>query len=278
MAKSDKRKRDESSGLSRAETEEVKERLRLRAPVVYEIVREEGEEEISRPLSSLWWSGVAAGIAISMSLIAQGLLRLHLPDTPWRPILEDFGYTVGFVIVVLGRLQLFTENTVTAVLPVMARRSGRSLYCMLRLWAVVFAANMAGTMIFALAATYGGLFPDEQVAAFLEISRHFMDRSAADMLLWGIPAGFLIAVMVWMIPSAEGADFWVVTMVTYMIALGGMTHVVAGSTEAFLLLVQGEIGLWQTVGAFMAPAFVGNVIGGTALFALLAYAQVKEEM
>ena len=81
-----------------------------------------------------------------------------------------------------------------------------------------------------------------------------------------------------MIPSAEGADFWVVTMATYLIAMGDLAHVVAGSTEAFLLLVNGEVGLWQTVGGFLVPAFVGNMIGGTVLFTLLAYAQVKEEI
>jgi formate/nitrite transporter FocA (FNT family) len=105
-----------------------------------------------------------------------------------------------------------------------------------------------------------------------------MDRPALDMLLQGIPSGFLIAAMVWMIPSAEGADFWVIVVITYIIALGDMVHVVAGSAEAFLLLFAGDIGLWHVFGIFMAPAFAGNVIGGTVLFALLAYGQVKEEI
>lgn len=278
MAGRDKRTGEQSPAQSDRESREVRERLRLRSPLVYRIVSEEGEEELSRPLTSLWWSGVAAGMAISMSVVSEGLLRQHLPDTPWRPVWENFGYSVGFVIVVLGRLQLFTENTVTAVLPVVARREAHSLYRMLRLWGVVFAGNMVGTMIFALAAVFGGLFPEDQVAAFLELAHHFMDRGAADMLLRGIPAGFLIAVMVWMMPSSEGTEFWVVILITYLIALGDMTHVVAGSAEAFLLLLHGDIGVWKTFGGFMVPAFVGNVIGGTALFALLAYGQVKEEL
>jgi formate/nitrite transporter FocA (FNT family) len=175
-------------------------------------------------------------------------------------------------------LQLFTENTITAVLPLLADRTGRNLYLTARLWAVVFGANLVGTFGFALAATYGGIFPVDQLEPFLEISRHFMAKSPSEMLLHGIPAGFLIAVMVWMIPSAEGAGLWVVTMATYLIALGDLTHVVAGSTEAFLLLVNGEIGIWKTVGGFLVPTFVGNVIGGTVLFTLLAYGQVREEI
>lgn len=264
--------------LSAEEKKDVEERLRLRVPVVYQIVRKEGEAELSRPVASLWWSGLAAGLGISLSVVAEGLLHRYLPDAPWRPLVSDFGYCAGFLIVVLGRLQLFTENTITAVLPLVADRTARSFYLTARLWAVVFAANIVGTLIFALAVTYAGIFPADQLDAFLEISRHFMAKTPGEMLLHGIPAGFLIAVMVWMIPSAEGAEFWVITMVTYLIALGQLAHVVAGSAHAFLLLVTGEIGLWQTVGGFLVPAFVGNVIGGTALFTLLAYAQVREEI
>lgn len=270
--------RSTSPKLSAEERKDVKERVRLPVPLVYEIVREEGEEELSRPLASLWWSGVAAGLGISLFVVAEGLLRRHLPDAPWRPLVANLGYCAGFLIVVLGRLQLFTENTITAVLPLVANRTARNFYLTARLWGIVLAANLAGTLFFALAASYGGIFPVDQLGSFLEISRDFMAKSPGDMLLHGIPAGFLIAVMVWMIPSAEGADFWVITMITYLIALGDLAHVVAGSTEAFLLLVNGEIDLWQTVGGFLIPAFVGNVIGGTALFTLLAYAQVKKEI
>ncbi len=267
-----------SPDLTKEDEEDVEERVRLRAPIVYHIIEEEGEEELTRPTSSLWWSGIAAGLCISMSVVAEGLLHKHLPDTPWRPLVENFGYTVGFLIVVLGRLQLFTENTITAVLPVMTDRSGRIFYLLMRLWAVVFIANVVGTFLFAAAVTYGGIFGPEQIESFREISRHFMEKDATEMALHGIPAGFLIAAMVWMMPSAENASFWVITLMTYLIALGDLSHVVAGSTEAFLLLLNGEIGLWTTFGTFMIPTYFGNVLGGTMLFTMLAYAQVKEEL
>jgi formate/nitrite transporter FocA (FNT family) len=105
-----------------------------------------------------------------------------------------------------------------------------------------------------------------------------MEKSPDAMLLQGIPAGFLIAGMVWMIPSAEGADFWVILLTTYLIALCDLTHVVAGSAEAFLLLVAGDIGLGRALGGFLLPVLIGNIIGGTALFTLLAYGQVKDEL
>lgn len=264
--------------LSQSEMEDVEERLPLRVPVVYEIVREEGEEDLSRPLVSLWWSGVAAGLGISISVVAEGLLQKGLPHAAWTPLVANFGYCAGFLIVVLGRLQLFTENTITAVLPLLAARTSRNLLLTARLWGVVLAANLVGTFVFAAATIHLGIFPVDHLDSFLSVSRHFMEKEPLAMLLHGVPAGFLIAAMVWMIPSAKGSEFWVITLMTYLIAVADLSHVVAGSTEAFLLFVNGEISIWQVLVEFLVPTFIGNVIGGTVLFTVLAYEQVKKEI
>jgi formate/nitrite transporter FocA (FNT family) len=79
-------------------------------------------------------------------------------------------------------------------------------------------------------------------------------------------------------PTAEGAEFWVITVLTYLIAAGDFTHVVAGSVEAFLLVFQAELSIIDLVLRFTVPVFIGNVIGGTVLFAMISYAQVKEEI
>ncbi len=261
------------------EQEDVQESSRLQAKTVYAVIQREGEEELERPVASLWWSGVAAGIAISTSVVAQGVLHAELPDTGWRPALESFGYCFGFVIVILGRLQLFTENTITPVLPLMADYSHRTLGLTARLWSLVFIANLVGTFVAAAFADFAGLATPEQLTAFQEISRHaIMDKTAREVLTHGIPAGFYVAALVWMLPSSKGFEIWVIIIMTYLIALGGFTHVIAGSMEAFLLLIDGQIGIGKTIAGFILPALIGNVIGGTALFSLLAYAQVREEI
>ena len=112
---------DAERGLSAKEQSEVREAQRPRAPVVYEIIRLQGESELRRPAASLWWSGVAAGISIGFSFLSQAALGAGLPQSQWNHVIASFGYAVGFIIVILGRQQLFTENVLTAVLPVITR-------------------------------------------------------------------------------------------------------------------------------------------------------------
>ncbi len=256
----------------------IEESARLRAPLIYEIVRREGEEEMNRPFMSLWWSGVAAGLSISFSLLSEAILQTHLPDQPWRPLVAGFGYCVGFLIVVLGRQQLFTENTITAVLPLTAKPSLNGLGRLLRLWLIVFFANMAGTFAAALFCTFTPLPPDV-VGGMIEISQHMMQNSWSEMFFRGISSGFLIASMVWLIPNAQGsAQFLVIVLMTYLISIGSFTHIVAGSVEAFLLVLDGQIGLGAMIADFTVPVLLGNIIGGTVLFALISYAQVAAEV
>ncbi len=98
------------------------------------------------------------------------------------------------------------------------------------------------------------------------------------MFVKGIVSGWLIAALVWMLPSAEGTEIFVITLITYLIALGGFTHVVAGSAEAFYLWLAGPASLTQVVFGFLLPTLAGNLFGGTLLFAVLSYAQVREEI
>jgi formate/nitrite transporter FocA (FNT family) len=264
--------------LAEHDIEEIADHSRLRVPQIYEIVRHEGETEMARPVTSLWWSGVAAGLSITFSVFAEAVLHQYLPDASWRPLLTGLGYTFGFLLVVLARQQLFTENTITAVLPVVAQPNGKNLYRLLRLWSIVFAANLTGTLIAALFSTFAPAPIPGIRETIIEISGHVVQHGFVEAVFLAIPAGFLIAAMVWLMPSAETSRFHVVTIVTYIIAIGGFSHIVVGSFEAFMLLLNADIGLGTMLIRFLIPVLLGNVVGGTALFALLAYAQVMKEV
>jgi formate-nitrite transporter family protein len=270
--------RSPPKGITEEEVKDVEERSTPRTPVIYEIVRQLGDEEMERPFTSLWWSGVAAGLSISFSLLAQAILETHLPETTWRPLVSSFGYPVGFLMVVLSRQQLFTESTITAVLPLMAAFTAASLGRMARMWAIVLLANFAGTLLAALFCSYTPVLPPDLLDGMMNISRHMIELGWADMFFRGISAGFLIAAMVWLLPSAEGAQFHMITLMTYLIAVGGFTHIVAGSVEAFLLVVNGNLGPVTMFAGFLVPTLLGNIVGGTVLFAVISYAQVMKEI
>ena len=264
--------------ISDHEVEDIEARSSPRTPIIYEVVSRLGEEEMSRPIISLWWSGIAAGLSVSFSLLTQALLESLLPPAPWRPLIGDLGYCVGFLMAVLSRQQLFTENTITAVLPVMAKPDAGNFWRLGRLWVAVLCANLIGTFVAALFCTFNPAISENLHTAMLAISHHLLDHGWAAMIFGGITSGFLMAAMVWMLPSADSAQFQVITLMTYLIALGGFPHIVAGSVEAFLLVLHGDAtAAWMATG-FFVPVLAGNIVGGTALFALISYAQVMLEI
>jgi formate/nitrite transporter FocA (FNT family) len=270
------RKTKEGGGNN--EAQEADDHARLQVRVVYQVIRQEGEEQMERPAASLWWSGLAAGLSISFSLLAQALLLRALPHAEWSQLVVGFGYSVGFLMVVLARQQLFTESTITVILPLLAHPTRRNGLLSLRMWALVLCANIAGTFVSAIFCTFAPVISPEIHTAMLEISRHALAYDWWQMLFRGISAGFLIAVMVWLIPSADGAEFHIVVVMTYLVAIGGFAHIVAGSMEAFMMVLAGEQSAIYLLWNFAIPVLLGNIIGGTVLFGVLSYAQVMHEL
>jgi formate/nitrite transporter FocA (FNT family) len=281
-AKTQPRQRSNDSSakhpITEREVEDIDELSTPRTPVIYEIVRRHGDEEMARPFVSLWWSGIAAGLSMSFSLLAPAILQIHLSDAPWRPLVTGFGYSAGFVMVVMSRQQLFTETTVTAVLPVIAKFNASNLARLARMWAIVFTANFVGTLFAALFSTFTPVVTADLYNGMLDLSRHLLGYNLVEMFFKSIAAGFLIAAMVWLIPSAEAGQFYVIVLMTYLIATGEFVHVIAGSMSAFLLVLNGEASWLWMLTQFTLPVLFGNIVGGTALFALIAYAQVMKEI
>ncbi|XIG12485.1 formate/nitrite transporter family protein [Dehalogenimonas etheniformans] len=135
-------------GLRQSEAKEIARRTAIGAVVVHEAVRQEGEDEICRHPAALMWSGLAAGLSMGFSFLGVALIDAFLPSSAaWKPLITSAGYFLGFLIVILGRQQLFTENTLTAVLPLLHKWSNETLVLVARLWGIVLAANLAGVLI-----------------------------------------------------------------------------------------------------------------------------------
>jgi formate/nitrite transporter FocA (FNT family) len=259
------------------QAEHIAERSTPPTPVIYDVVRRYGEEEMARPAVSLWWSGLAAGLSMSFSLLAEAILRTHIPEYDWQRLIVSLGYPVGFVMVVLGRQQLFTENTITVVLPVIAEPTARNFGRAARMWAIVLLANLAGTLFAALFCMFTPVLDAPLRETMLALSAESMQHGWWEMAFRAVTAGFLMAAMVWLIPAADAAQFFIIVLVTYLIGVGDFPHIVAGSVEAFMLVANGELGVGAML-SFMLPVLAGNIVGGTVLFALLSYAQVMKEM
>lgn len=254
----------------------MRERGVPRAAVVYETVRESGEFELKRSAPSLMWSGLAAGLSMGFSFLVQASLRHHLPDASWRPLVTGFGYSAGFLIVILGRQQLFTENTLTVVLPLLVNRKLQVLVSVLRLWTIVLAANLVGASIFALALAHAPVLDAAMRPSLFAIGDHLLDAAPSTTFVQAIFAGWLIALMVWLLPAAEAARIWIIVFLTYFIALGGFPHVIAGSVDTLYVVFAGARAWTDYVVDWLFPTLLGNIVGGVSLVAVLSHVQVAE--
>ncbi len=269
---------DESEHLDPSQKDQAAQHAAPPAVVIHEILRKEGEEELSRGRGAVFWSGLAAGLSMGFSFLALALIQCQLPEGPSRHLIASAGYSLGFVIVVLGRQELFTESTLTAVLPLLVKRDWRTWQSLLRFWAVVLAANLLGTLIFAGLLAINGLFNDDVRTALREIGREAVSGPFWPTAIKAIFAGWLIALMIWLLPSARSARLFVILLLTYVVAIGHFSHVIAGSVEAFFAVFTGDASVYDYVAGFFIPTILGNTIGGVALVALLNHAPLAPEL
>jgi formate/nitrite transporter FocA (FNT family) len=266
--------KNQSVPVGEKEKQQVQERVAIGVNVVYEAIRLEGEEELSRRAAALAWSGLAAGLSMGFSFISEALLMSHLPDQHWRPLISKTGYCIGFLVVVLGRQQLFTENTLTVILPLLVRKSLGTFLNVLRLWAVVLSANLVGTFLFALFVAHSSLLTSEVHNSLSAIGAAHLVAGFATVFVRAIFAGWLIALMVWLLPGAESSRVIIIILLTYLIGLGHFTHIIAGSTTLFYLIAMHSLSWGAYFLHFFLPTLLGNILGGVSLVAALGHAQV----
>ncbi|MGI9070637.1 MAG: formate/nitrite transporter family protein [Bryobacteraceae bacterium] len=264
--------------LTEKQRQEAQDRTSVSANVVHEAIRHDGEEELNRPISALAWSGFAAGLSMGFSFVAQALFRAHLPDQPWRPLLVNLGYPLGFLIAIIGRQQLFTENTLTPIIPLLASRNVATFIQVMKLWAAVLAANLVGAHLFAWVVGNTPMFKPEVQAAMLAIAKQAADVNFGIAILRGIFAGWLIAMVVWMLAAIDTGRIAVIVVLTYIVGLAGLTHIIAGSVEVLFLAMIGVKSWIAVVWGYMFPTLIGNILGGVSLTAALNHAQVVAGM
>ncbi len=260
--------------LTKEQEREAENRTSVTALVVHETIRKDGDEELQRPNSALAWSGLAAGLSMGFSFLAQALFYTQVPESPWRPLVVNLGYPLGFLITIIGRQQLFTENTLTVIIPLLARRNLTTFVSVLRLWGVVLVANLAGAHLFAWVAGNTPLLRPEVRESMRQIALQAANVSFGAAILRGVFAGWLIAMVVWMLAATDSNRLPIIVILTYFVGLAGLTHIVAGSVEVLYLVMTGLKPWWSYVAYYMTPTLIGNIFGGVTLVSALNHAQV----
>lgn len=275
---SKKPKPGESGALDAEERSQAAEHSSIRALVIHEVLRGEGEEELKRRPGALAWSGLAAGMSMGFSFLSLALIQSLLPQAPWTRLIDSLGYTIGFLVVILGRQALFTESTLTAVLPVLVRRDRQTLRLTLRFWVVVLSCNLAGTLIFAGLISLPGVFSGAVVASLDATAREAVGGAFFPTFVKALLAGWLIALMVWLLPSARTAKILVILIVTYIVGVGRFSHIVAGSIDSAYAVFTGLASVRDYLAGFLLPTLLGNTLGGVGMVALLNHAPLAPEL
>ncbi|QWC57142.1 formate/nitrite transporter family protein [Erythrobacter sp. 3-20A1M] len=224
----------------------------------------------------LFWSALGAGGALGLTFLARVIFTESAGEIE-PGLLGNLLYPVGFLIIVLGRYQLFTENTLTPVVLVLTRLA--SLRDLLRLWLVVFVGNMVGAIAFAAAIAYSNVFTPERAARAMEIGHHAIETEWLEIFYRGIIAGWIVAAMVWLVHAMRDSigRALVIYVLMYFIGVGTFFHVITSSVEAFYIaFADPTVNFWVLWPNFVAPVLIGNTLGGIIFVAVLNYAQFAE--
>ena len=173
---------------------------------------------------------------------------------------------------------MFTERTLTAVLPLMVRRDVTTLLSVARMWGIVLAANLLGTIAFAGLVSPDHLFPDTVRQSMLQAGQELLAGPIGFKIIKAVLAGWLIALMVWTLPSARSARLFVILLLTYVVSVARLPHVIAGSVEAAFAVIHRYASVAVCVLHFLLPTLLGNTIGGVALVAFLNHAPLAPEL
>ena len=252
---------------------------RLSAAEIHDNILGPAEDEMERAASALWWSALASGMTIGFSFLVGAFVQT-LVEERFAHFVAGAAYPIGFLFVIFARSELFTENTLEPVIPLIHNRDLKTLKKLLRLWGLLLVGNLVGAALFAWVMYHSPLISD---TAMREKLLSMAERSTSDgfslTLERGIMAGWLIALLAWLLASTQDsvAHTILIWLTTAPIAWLDFRHSIVGSVEAFYRVAAGSASLSTMTGQFIAPAVIGNAIGGVVLVALLNYGQVHHE-
>lgn len=242
---------------------------------IFQRIVASADEEMSLSMRLIFFSGLAAGLSIGLSFLARAAITARVPQDE-TGLIGNLLYPIGFLLIVLGRYQLFTENTLTPVTLVLTRLA--SIPSLLRNWGVVLVANVIGAAIVAFVFANSNILEPEAFAVAIEFGEHALSYSWDTLFMKGMIAGWLVASMVWLTHAARDtiSRFVIVFFIMYLIPSAELFHCIVGACEVLFLFFTGNATLGAAMLGFFTPVVLGNTVGGVLLVAILNYAQTRE--
>ncbi|WP_129115886.1 formate/nitrite transporter family protein [Halegenticoccus tardaugens] len=249
-------------------------RDRFSANEIFERVLASADEEIAANKRRLFFSGLAAGFAIVLTFLGHAVGVAAFPDNQF---LSATLYPVGFIYIILGHYQLYTENTLPPVALVLARLA--SVPLLLRVWGIVLVGNLFGAVIGAYLLVHGHVLSPEGTQAGAHFARSGLKHGWWVVFNRAVFAGWLVAGVVWLDHAARDtvSRLIMIYIVFYMIAAAELYHVITTACEVFYFLFVTDLETFTVFSEFWLPVFLGNTIGGVFLVTLVNYAQTKQE-
>lgn len=254
--------------------ETVIETRRFTADEILEGSLDNARRELGRSVRKLAFSGIAGGITMGLTALGVSSMHAFLGSGGWRDLAAYLLYPVGFIAVIIGREQLFTENTLYPVVLVLDEH--RHLFRMLRLWGTVFVANVVGAFVFAILVSKSSALHPDMISSLVKLGTEASLGSASHFFWSGVIGGWLIALVAWTVTASHWTigQLAMIYLLTFVVGAGRFAHCIAGSCEILSAVVHGSITTY-TYFHWLLPATAGNICGGTVIVSLLNYGQVR---
>lgn len=227
----------------------------------------------------LFMSAFTAGLEIGFSVLFMGTVFTLFGEMMSNEMLKlslALCYPIGFIFVIIGRSELFTEHTALAILPVL--KGSVKLKSLFGLWGLVYSGNLIGGFLFSFLITYLGPkigFISE--GSFFGLAHHLLEFDWMTILFSALLAGWMMGLLGWLVTSSQEtiSRIFVIILVTSIIGIAGLHHCIVGSIEVFSgFLMSPEIHFMDYL-KFQVWATLGNAIGGTFFVAILKYSHVR---
>jgi formate/nitrite transporter FocA (FNT family) len=255
---------------------EKSETERLTADEIYQQVTSSASRELDRSVRALAFSGVAGGITMGLTGLGVAAVKAVLPGSPFSELVPYFFYPVGFIAVIIGRAQLFTENTLYPVVLVLAKP--RFLDDMLRLWGTVLLANIAGALLFAALAIKTGALRPDVAEELVRLGQGSVGHSGAALFWSGVIGGWIIALVAWLVSASQWTigQVTLIWLLTFIVGVGHFAHCIAGSGEILSAVLANRVSTMSYL-HWITFAPLGNICGGVTLVSLLNWGQVSAD-